>query len=382
MLNDVVTRASARRDGYRTAAARHNLAFGHLLRGRYDEALQLFDSVLNAKEHEGGHGLWFGVDQRRRVSSPDRSFRQGDRAAGSGHSESRATRGAGVPQPGARSASARPICFETSPAPPCSTCRAHSRSLLAPTRLMRRRAGNLAKVAIDLREFDDAERFNREAVRLKTAAKRSTLYNTYYAALIAQGRGHFQDAQKLYEDVLKAPGVGPGLQWESHDGLASLALISRNPALASKHFDAALRIIQETRSDLLRTEYRVTFLGRVTQFYRNYVNALIASGDSARALDVTDSSRGVVLAERMGGNAGHLKATTTKNLIAAANRSGGVWLSVLAGPRTLLCLGGQWRWHSQRDARGIPADRKAGRGISLCDRALILGSSGHPEFSW
>ncbi len=326
LLNDVVTRASARRDGYRTAAARHNLAFGHLLRGKYDEALQLFDSVLNAKELEEytvyGSALTNAGVCQARIGHFDKAIELLGQAI-----RSHERRGAPVFLSQALGELGTTYLLRNEPrAAMQHLSRAFEVATGANAPDAAVWAGNLAKVAIDLREFDDAERFNREAVRLKTAAKRSTLYNTYYAALIAQGRGHFQDAQKLYEDVLKAPGVGPGLQWESHDGLASLALISRNPALASKHFDAALRIIQETRSDLLRTEYRVTFLGRVTQFYRNYVNALIASGDSARALEVTDSSRGVVLAERMGGNAGHLKATTTKNLIAASKRSGSVWL--------------------------------------------------------
>jgi CHAT domain-containing protein len=188
-------------------------------------------------------------------------------------------------------------------------------------------AGNLAKVAIDLGEYDDAERFNREAIRLKSALKRSTLYNTYYAALIAQGRRQLAEAHGLYEEVLRTRGVNPGLRWESHDGLATVALAAGDRALATRHFEAALKIIQETRADLLRTEYRVTFLSRVTRFYRNYVGALIASGDSARALEVTDSSRGVVLAERMGGNAGHFKATSAANLVEAARQSGSIWLS-------------------------------------------------------
>ena len=327
VIDDAVRRAAGRGDSYRTAAARHNLAFGYLLRGKYDQALQLFEAVLDVKELERytvyGSALTNAGVCQARIGHFDKAIELLRQAI-----QSHEQRGAQIFLGQALGElgttyllrqEARTAMQHLSRAFEVATASG------APDAAVW--AGNLAKVAIDLGEYDDAERFNREAIRLKTALKRSILYNTYYAALIAQGRRQLAEAHGLYEEVLRTRGVNPGLQWESHDGLATVALALRDDALATRHFEAALKIIHETRADLLRTEYRVTFLSRVTRFYRNYVGALIASGNPARALEVTDSSRGVVLAERMGGHAGHFKAASAATLVEAARHTGSIWLS-------------------------------------------------------
>ena len=58
--------------------------------------------------------------------------------------------------------------------------------------------------------------------------------------------------------------------------------------------------IEKTRSALLKADYRLSFLTRVIAFYRAYVDFLMASGQTDRALEIADSSRGRVLAERLG----------------------------------------------------------------------------------
>jgi hypothetical protein len=57
-------------------------------------------------------------------------------------------------------------------------------------------------------------------------------------------------------------------------------------------FEAALTIIETTRAGLLRTDDKVSYLTRLISFYQAYVSALIARGQTDRALEVADSSRG------------------------------------------------------------------------------------------
>ena len=332
LLEDVARRAAAGGDAYRTAVARHNLGFGHLLRGKYDEALRLFESVLELKPIEPytvyASALTNAGVCQARIGHFDKAIEVLTQAV-----QSHERRGAPAFLGPALGELGTTHLLRNEPRQAMQyLTRAFEVATAANAPDAPIWAGNLAKVGIDLREFDEAERFNREAIRLKTTLKRSTLYNTYYAALIAQGRGQHADARRLYEDVLSAPNVTPGLKWESHDGLAMLALSEKKPQLAFKHFAAALGIIQATRADLLRTEYRVTFLSRVTLFYRNYVGALIGAGESARALEVTDSSRGVVLAERMGGAATEAQTASAAGLVAAAQKSGSIWLSYWLAP--------------------------------------------------
>src|SRR5207245_1544231 len=54
------------------------------------------------------------------------------------------------------------------------------------------------------------------------------------------------------------------------------------------------------RSDLLKTDYKLSFLSHLIAFYHQYVDALVVQGRVERALEVADSSRGRVLAERQG----------------------------------------------------------------------------------
>jgi CHAT domain-containing protein len=67
-----------------------------------------------------------------------------------------------------------------------------------------------------------------------------------------------------------------------------------------QHFAAALETVEKTRSDLMRTDYRLSYLTRLIDFYRAYVDALVDQGQTERALEIADSSRGRVLAERQG----------------------------------------------------------------------------------
>jgi CHAT domain-containing protein len=78
--------------------------------------------------------------------------------------------------------------------------------------------------------------------------------------------------------------------------------MARNDAaFAARHFEAALNVIERTRSDLLKTDYKLSYLTQLISFYRAYVDVLVDQDLAERALEIADSSRGRVLAERQGG---------------------------------------------------------------------------------
>lgn len=331
LLQGVVAKASARRDAYREAVALHNLGFGRLLRSRFDEALAFFDRLLALDGLETytvyGTALTNAGFGYYRLGQFDRAV---DllRAAVRSHEarETRAYLGQALGElgttyllqddlPNAMTYLTRALEVATSTGAPDAAVW----------------AGNLAKVSIDLGDFDKADRFNQEAVRLKRQTGGSTLYNTYYAALIAAGRRRWDDATRLYGEVLAGAADHPGLQWEGHDGLARIGLARGDRRNAARHFDAALETIERTRASLLRTESRVTFLARVTRFYRDYVDTLVSTGQTDRALEVVDSSRAVVLAERMGGAVAP-EAAKVASFVPAAARSTSVWLSYWVAP--------------------------------------------------
>jgi len=65
-------------------------------------------------------------------------------------------------------------------------------------------------------------------------------------------------------------------------------------------FEAAIEILERTRADLMRTEFRLPFLTRWIRLYQHYVDTLLSQNQVERALAVADSSRAQVLAERSG----------------------------------------------------------------------------------
>jgi tetratricopeptide (TPR) repeat protein len=150
------------------------------------------------------------------------------------------------------------------------------------------------------RRVDDAERFTNESRRFKAEAKTTAGadYNTLRAGEIAVHRAQFEDASRLFAEALKSDDLS--VQWSAHEGMAQLAISTRRPPDAMRHFAAALDIIEKTRSDLLRTDYKLSYLARLIDFYRSYVDLLIDQGQTERALEIADSSRGRVLAERQG----------------------------------------------------------------------------------
>ena len=192
-------------------------------------------------------------------------------------------------------------------------------------------AGNLAAAHVKAGRLDEAERFNDDAKRFKGAAGSSgTVYNTLRAGEIAQRRGQLADASRMFNDALAASPDDPSVKWSAHEGLAQVAIAARRPPEAMRHFAAALDTVEKTRSDLMRTDYKLSYLTRLIDFYRVYVDALVDQGQVERALEIADSSRGRVLAERQGVPA--TAAVGAGTLRQRAAESGTVFLSYWLAP--------------------------------------------------
>ena len=196
-------------------------------------------------------------------------------------------------------------------------------------------AGNLAKAYVDLQDWDAAEKFNEEAKRRvasggggRGAAR--AVYTLEYSAAIAAGRGQLDDATRLYEQVLASAGAPPSVLWSAHYGLAHIALARQNPALASQQFESALDVIERTRAGLLKTDFKLSYLTELVDFYREYVSALVAQGQHDRALEVADSSRGRILAERQG--AAPPQRATAAAMRRLAAKTGAFYLSYWLTP--------------------------------------------------
>jgi len=162
-------------------------------------------------------------------------------------------------------------------------------------------ADNLTTAHASLGQWDEAERMNREATHLnQRAGTRTFIYNTFHRAEIAVGRGQTGDATKLYEEVLADSTTPPALAWDVHVELGNLGARAGDLNAASRHYRNALDVIEHTRSELLNTNYRLSFLTRLIRFYERYIDVLVERGELDEALTVADSIRARVLAERHG----------------------------------------------------------------------------------
>jgi CHAT domain-containing protein len=331
-LNDAVGQAAALGDRFRQAKGWNDLGMGGLIRGRWDEALARFERVLAFTDLEqmtiyaaalSNAGLCYArlgefdralVVQRRAVDLYARRGKRGDFASALGEL------GNTYAQQGAP-ASALEFYQQ-------ALAVTNEMKLQAPGALW---AGNLASANIALGDWTAAERFNDEARRLKEASRTGNLaHNILNAAQIARGRGQLDAAERLFQQTLETGAPDLEVSWSAHAGLADIAIARAQPAAAARHFEAALASIEKTRAELLKTDYKLTFLTRLIQFYRSYVDALVDQGQAERALEIAESSRGRVLAAR--NNQAAPAAVSAAALRQAAGRSHAVLLSYWLAP--------------------------------------------------
>jgi tetratricopeptide (TPR) repeat protein len=117
---------------------------------------------------------------------------------------------------------------------------------------------DLASTYADLGRWDEAERFNEESKRINPPIlARKLVFNMLVSAQIAAGRGRLDEAARLFSEAAAQSDQELGVRWEAYAGLAGVALTRKQPDRAAHHFEAALEVVEKTRSDLLKTDYKL-----------------------------------------------------------------------------------------------------------------------------
>lgn len=322
-LNAVVTEAAAARDEYQQARALNDLGMGGVVRGRWDEALPRFERVLSFNSLEqltvygealNNAGICYArLGEFERAAAAQRRAIELNKGRGPRLNYAQALGSLGntfLMQGDAR----RGLPFLREALTVAKASNLQSSAAVW--------AGNVAAAAIDLGEWDEAARVNEEARALRVATRTGNLFHTTLnAAQIAQGRGQLDEAARLFDAALKDGAADASVRWSAHWGLAEVALARSKPAEASSHFQTALDTIEQTRADLLKTDSKLSFLTRLIRFYQKYVDTLIDQGQIAKALEVSESSRGRVLAEGHGAAAPARLTAAALREIAASSQS-------------------------------------------------------------
>ena len=125
-----------------------------------------------------------------------------------------------------------------------------------------------------MRDWDAAEKANQEALSLKPDPRSIPVMQLNQAA-IATGRGRPAEARLIYEQTIATNSDNPEVLWQAHAGLASLALAAGDWEQASQSFEAGIRVVEQSRSELNGPDNKITFLSRLISFYQDYVDALM-----------------------------------------------------------------------------------------------------------
>jgi CHAT domain-containing protein len=193
-------------------------------------------------------------------------------------------------------------------------------------------AGNLAEAFILLEEWDQAEQHNKQALALKERANdaASLVHSRLNEAKIAAGRAQPERAEALYEETIRSAGGNSSVLWDAHAGMGQLFRTTGDSVRSSQQFEEAIRWIEDARSG---TNYKITFLARLIQFYQDYVDALVDQKEYDKALRVAESSRARVLSEKLALTGAGRHQAAVDNYQQLARQSGSVLLSYWLAPK-------------------------------------------------
>jgi CHAT domain-containing protein len=191
---------------------------------------------------------------------------------------------------------------------------------------------NLASTSIDLGEYDQAEKYNQQALRLRQAVGGNTDFDPRVnEAHIAAGRKDAR-AEALYLSLIAEyhEGLNPVPMLEARAELATLLAEKGKFDQADAQFRGALAHLESRRVALLREDNRMTYLAKLIRFYDRYINFLVDRKQVERALEVAESSRALVLDERLEAKSEHATVSASQ-LRALARSSHAVFLSYWLG---------------------------------------------------
>jgi CHAT domain-containing protein len=196
---------------------------------------------------------------------------------------------------------------------------------------------SLASTSIELGDFDAAEKYNQEALRLRQAVgDHSDFYPRVNEAHIAAGRKDPR-AEALYRGLIAEyhEGMNPVPMLEAEAGLGTLLAEKGQFDKADAQFRAALANIESQRTALVSADNRMTYLAKLIRFYDRYINFLVDRKQPERALEVAESSRARVLDERLESKSAHA-AVSAARMREVARSSHSVLLSYWLGKKRSL----------------------------------------------
>ncbi len=193
---------------------------------------------------------------------------------------------------------------------------------------------NLAVALLEQGKWKEAEPVNRETLVLLKSIEDP---QARALALVNQGRleaakGDYHAAELVLQSVAES-GDGTNLHaLDAYSALAELYQQMNRPGDARRQLDFALSTADRNRARLREDENKITYLSKLTDIHRQYVDFLLASGDRAGAFSIAESSRARLLRERLDLASAKSHHYAIAQYQAAARKSGATFLSYWVGP--------------------------------------------------
>ena len=192
---------------------------------------------------------------------------------------------------------------------------------------------NLAGALLEQGKWDAAEIYNKEALeqmrRLQDKSWEPTVLVN--AARIEEGRNHLARARELFRSAL-AKSADPQARLSAHAGLARTYVRDGRLREAEAEFQNTVATIEQRGAKLPKDDYKLAYLASLIQFYREYVDFLIARNRPEDALAVAESSRSHVLEERSGSRAA-VERHTSADYRQLARKTQSILLEYWLGPK-------------------------------------------------
>ncbi len=205
---------------------------------------------------------------------------------------------------------------------------------LADDRLSRAQlTANLGAVAVERGDFEAAERYGSEALKLKRelGEPRSIIRSEELNARILFGKGDLAASEVEFRR-LAAPDSPEDVIWESHAGLAELYRKQSRKVEAEREYRAAISVIENSRDALKLDDSKITFQSGLSRLYDNYITFLAGSGRPREALSAADRSRAATLAQRTEQDSPRTAGELPLNAPALAKTAHAVLLSYWLAP--------------------------------------------------
>jgi CHAT domain-containing protein len=195
----------------------------------------------------------------------------------------------------------------------------------------------MTDVALSSGDLVSAEKYNREALALsrQIGVRSLEVWALFAQAKIQAARREFAAAQRGFREVIAAASDQENRHavWEAHTKLGAMYAQTQRWDEADLEFQTALSTLERTRAKLARDEWKLSFHSSAKEFYQEYVDFLMERGQSERALEVVESSRARMLAQKLGVLESTLRLPGAARFRETARALNAALVSVWLGPK-------------------------------------------------